>query len=90
MKNLSKNLQNGGKMSPSVLDWMVLELNMHPQESVKGKKRSKIKFELTIYKCVKSVLKLACPVWANDSHMKGGVAVVMISNCYKGLVYAMH
>jgi hypothetical protein len=63
MKNSAKNLKNGGKMYPSVLDWMVLNLNMHPQESVEGKKKKQIKFELTIYKCVKSVLiALCCPM----------------------------
>ena len=39
MNNSSENSQNGGKMYPFVLDWMVLYENMHPQESVKGKKK---------------------------------------------------
>jgi hypothetical protein len=64
MNNSPENSQNGSKMYPSVLDWMVLNLYMHPQESVEGKKIKQIKFELTIYKLVKSVLKLGCPVRA--------------------------
>ena len=64
MNNSPKNSQNGGKMYPSVLDWMVLDSNMHPQESVEGTKMKQIKFDLTIYKLVKSVLKLGCPATA--------------------------
>jgi len=89
MNNSSENSQNGGKMYPFVLDWMVLYENMHPQESVKGKKKMKqIKFVLTIYMLVKSVLKLGCP--ARAVHMWRVVQPVTISNCYKkGLMYAM-
>src|ERR1700733_10416229 len=35
-----------------------LDLNTHPRESVEGKKTKQIKFELTVHKLVKSVLKL--------------------------------